>query len=46
MCRHKPVDDKYTGQTYCMKCGKLLLLCKRVNGKPILESIGGSYGDV
>ena len=46
MCKHEPVDDKNTGQTYCKKCGKLLLLCKRKNGKPILQSMGGGWGDI
>ncbi len=45
MCRHEPVDDKNTGQTYCKKCGKLILLCKRLNGKPMLKSIGGGWND-
>ena len=43
MCRHEPVDDKDTGQTVCKKCGRLLLLCKRVNENPVLQSQGGGW---
>ncbi len=43
MCQHEPIDDKDTGQTVCRKCGKILLLCKRVNGKPTLEPMGGGW---
>jgi len=45
MCRHEPIDDKFTGQTVCKKCGKILLLCKRIDGKPTLESMGGGWND-
>lgn len=40
MCEHEPFDDKDTGQTKCAKCGRFLLLCRRVNGKPILQPEG------
>ena len=43
MCEHEPVDDKKTGQTYCKKCGKFILLAKRVDGKPTLKSMGGGW---
>lgn len=45
MCRHEPIDDEFTGQTICKKCGRILLLCKRVNGKPTLQSMGGGFGE-
>jgi len=43
MCQHEPIDHPITGQTYCKKCGQFLLLCRRVNGKPTLQPMGGGW---